>query len=313
MEAVINSALPFFALILAGYGAGRTKILDDTAIEGLNRFVFYFALPTLLFVKIGEAPIREQLDWRFLAGYSGSSLAVFLTAGLIGRLVWRHDLAAMAMQGLTASFSNVGYMGLPLVILALGDAAALPGVVVLVLDNVVLLSLASALIEIGLHGRDSHPAIVVARVFRGLVRHPLIVAIFLGGTYAFTGLSLPAPVAAFGTLLGAAAGPCALFALGATLVGRPVSGGIGEVAYLTVFKLALHPALVWLVLGAGLGLDPFWVGVAVLQAAMPVGANAFVMARQYGVYVARASTAILVSTATAVVTVSFLVARFAGG
>lgn len=49
MQPIINTALPFFALIFCGYGAGRFGLLSEASITGVNAFVFYFALPTFLF------------------------------------------------------------------------------------------------------------------------------------------------------------------------------------------------------------------------------------------------------------------------
>ena len=48
--------------------------------------------------------------------------------------------------------------------------------------------------------------------------------------------------------------------------------------------------------------------IAVLLAALPIGGNLFVVAQNFGIYAARSSTAILVSTALAVVTFSALAA-----
>ncbi|EAR20350.1 AEC family transporter [Nitrococcus mobilis] len=56
MAAVVDIALPFFAVIFTGYGAGRSRLLNAGAVVGLNAFVFYFALPALLLVKVSQAP-----------------------------------------------------------------------------------------------------------------------------------------------------------------------------------------------------------------------------------------------------------------
>ena len=312
MNAVFTSALPLFALILCGYAAGRFGLMSEAALDGLNRFVFYFALPALLFFKLAATPFASEFDWRFLVVYTVASLLVFSAALAIGRVVFGSDLATAALQGAAASFSNIGYLGLPLIITAVGDSAALPGVLVLVVDNVVTLSLAAALVEAGIVRRSGSGLAAASKTLRGLVRHPLIVAIFAGIAAAAVGLPIPAPVAAFGDLLGGAAGPAALFALGVTLVGRPVTRRTGETGYLVLFKLVVHPATVWIAMTRVVALDPLWVTVAVVMSGMPTGANVFVLAQRYGVYVARASTVILLSTAASVVTVSTLLVLFAG-
>ena len=139
-----------------------------------------------------------------------------------------------------------------------------------------------------------------------LARNPLIVAIFAGAFFSATGLGLPTPVENFTDLLGGAAGPCALFALGATLAGQHLSSGIAEVSYMTTFKLFIHPAAMYLATTYLFDVDPLWATVAILGASLPVAANVFIVAKQYDTYVDRTSSAILVSTIVSVVTVSAL-------
>ena len=74
-----------------------------------------------------------------------------------------------------------------------------------------------------------------------------------------------------------------------------------------VFKLVLHPALAWFFAAKIAGLAPLTVAVITLMAAMPSGVNVFVLAQQYGTYVQRAASAVLVSTVLAVISLSFLI------
>jgi malonate transporter len=139
-----------------------------------------------------------------------------------------------------------------------------------------------------------------------MIRNPLMIAIFAGALVSATGRGLPTPVANFTDLLGGAAGPCALFALGATLAGQQISSGIGEVSYMTFFKLLVHPAAMWFTTTRLLDLDPLWATVAILGASLPVAANVFIIAKQYDTYVDRTSSAVLISTVISVATVSAL-------
>jgi predicted permease len=61
MRAVINAALPIFALILTGYLCGRLNVLGDRAVDILNRFAVYLALPALLFRAMTKITF-EQLN-----------------------------------------------------------------------------------------------------------------------------------------------------------------------------------------------------------------------------------------------------------
>lgn len=305
MQTLLTVALPYFALIFCGYGAGRWRLLSADAVAGLNSFVFYFALPALLFFKMAAAPLSALLQWRFLLAYAGASILAFLFAALAGRLVHGSGLKENAIQGMAGAFPNVGYLGLPLVIGAFGADAAVPAAMVLMIGHLVILPATTFMIEAD--GKSQHRlAHVLVTSGQGLLRNPLIAASLAGVAIAVLGIPLPLPFKAFGGLLGTAAGPCALFALGATLVGGPISDRIGEVTTMTATKLLVHPAAAAVLALFVLRLDPYLAGIVILEASLPIGANVFVMARAYDVYAARSSSAILLSTLLSVVTVSTL-------
>jgi predicted permease len=305
LQTILNTALPFFALIFCGYGAGRFRLLSEASIAGVNAFVFYFALPAFIFNLLATSSLSDIANGSFIAAYLGTGLVVFAVAAILGRLLFKVRRSEAALQGSAAVLGNTGYMGIPLVAAAFGDRAAIPLVLGLTLEATVLIPLTIILVE-AQKGLDAGWSQLLGSVANAMVRNPIIVAIFAGVLLSATGLGLPTPLENFTGLLGGAAGPCALFALGATLTSFPISTGIGEVSYMTFFKLLVHPAAIWFATTRLFDVDPLWATVAILGAALPVAANVFIVARQYDTYVERVSSAILVSTAISVVTVSAL-------
>jgi malonate transporter len=305
LQVILDTALPFFALIFCGYGAARFRLLSEASITGVNAFVFYFALPTFLFSLMATSPLSEIANAPFVAAYLGAGLPVFAVAAVLGRLIFKVRPSEAALQGSAAVLGNTGYMGLPMVAAAFGDRAAIPLVLGLTLEVTVLIPLTIVLIEAqeGLGGGLSP---LLRSVAEAMIHNPLMIAIFVGALVSATGSGLPTPIENFTELLGSAAGPCALFALGATLAGQRLSSGIGEVSYMTFFKLLVHPAAMWFTTTRLFDVNPLWATVATLGAALPVAANVFIVANQYDTYVERISSAILVSTAVSVVTVSAL-------
>src|SRR5918997_321938 len=272
MQSILDTALPFFALIFCGYGAGRLKLLDETAAAGVNTFVFYFALPAFLFGLMSSSPLGEVVNGSFIGAYVTASLAVFTLAALLGRWLFDVGRAEAAVQGLAAVLANTGYMGIPLISAVFGREAAVPIVVGLTLDGILIIPLGIMLIESSKGGADSLPATALS-TFLALAKNPLILSIF---------------------------------ALGATLASRKVAGGLAEVSYITFMKLVLHPAALFLTTTLLFDVQPLWATAALLGAALPIAANVFIVARQYDVYVARTSSAILVSTAASMISVSAL-------
>src|SRR5215210_3404554 len=284
MQSILNTALPFFALISCGFGAGRLRLLDETAAAGVNTFVFYFALPAFLFGLMSSSLLGEVVNGPFIGAYVTASLAVFTLAALVGSRLFEIGRAEAAVQGLAAVLANTGYMGIPLISAVFGREAALPVVVGLTLDGVLMIPLGIIIIESS-KGRAE-----------GLFETALT-------TFYATGLTPPEPATNFLDLLGDTAGPCALFALGATLAGRQVAGGAAEVSYMTLMKLAVHPAALYLTTTLLFDVDPLWATAGLLGAALPIAANVFIVARQYDVYVAQNLSSIPISTAVSMISV----------
>jgi malonate transporter and related proteins len=136
--------------------------------------------------------------------------------------------------------------------------------------------------------------------------HPFIVATMLGVVFAAFQARPPAAVDKILDYLANAAAPCALFTLGVTVALRPLNSVPAEIPILVTIKLLLHPLIVWLLLSAIGGFEPVWVYTAMLMAALPPALNAYVMARQYDVYVAQSSAGILIGTLASIVTVTIL-------
>jgi malonate transporter len=305
MQSILNTALPFFALIFCGYGAGRLRLLDETAAAGVNTFVFYFALPAFLFGLMSSSPIGEVVNAPFIGAYVTASLVLFALTALVGFRLFEIGRAEAAVQGLAAVLANTGYMGIPLVSAVFGREAAVPIVVGLTLDGVLMIPLGIVIIESS-KGRAESLTHTALATFSALARNPLILSIFAGLAVSTTGFNPPMPLGNFLDLLGGTAGPCALFALGATLAGRSVAGGTAEVSYMTFMKLVLHPAALFFTTTVIFSVDPLWATAALLGAALPIAANVFIVARQYNVYVSRTSSAILISTAVSLISVSAL-------
>ena len=310
MQVVLDVALPVFAIILAGYGGGRT-VLGQEASSALSSFVYWFALPAVLLLSMARQPLGDIFNVNFIGAFLGSMLVVYALGWLIGWLRGRDDGAEVnSLQGLNASFSNTGYMGIPLFLAAYGPDKLLPAIIATVIMSVVMVGLAVIAMEMARsHGHGLGRAL--RDVGKALAVNPLIVSSFAGLAWNLTGLGVPQPVVNFCQLLGAAAGPCALFAIGVFLAGRPLELAWRHVGWLVPLKLLVHPLLAWALMATLFPLDRFWTGATLLLAALPTGALTFVVASQYKVYVERTSQAILLSTVASVPVLSLVLVLYA--
>jgi malonate transporter len=139
-----------------------------------------------------------------------------------------------------------------------------------------------------------------------LLTNPVVIAMLFALAWRIIGIPIFTPVDRFAELMGSAGAPCALFALGASLTTYQIAGDISESAAIVVLKLFLHPLLVWVLAYHIFDLDPVWAAIATITAALPTGANVFIYSRGYGIYVARATSATLISTGLSIFSIGLL-------
>jgi len=304
MEPIFNVVLPVFAIILTGYACGRFGVLGPASSEALNKFVYFVALPVLLFYSMARVDPDVIFNWPYLGAFAAGSIITTVAGIFFARWVFRTRLAEQSMFGMVSIFGNTGYMGIPLCIVAFGDAGALPAIVATVFQTIVMIPLYAVLIEADLRGEQGVKA--AWEVTKSLVRNPLMVSSVAGIAWSFSGLGLPESVDTFCAILAPAAGPSALFAIGLFMVGKPLFYGFQEISALSVFKLLIHPAITYVFFIYVFDVEPLWQAVGILMAALPAGALCFVVAQNYNVYVQRTSAAILFTTLLAVITLSAL-------
>ncbi len=304
MFSTLIVVLPIFALIFAGWFARRIGVLGPQATTELNRFVVYLALPALLFDIIAHARWADVWQPGFIAAFGLSALLIF-SITVAFRLRRPRHLADAAIDGLNAGYANTGFVGFPLALVALGRQALAPTLTATIITVCLLFAVGIVLIEIGLQTekRRTHLAM---KVGRSLLRNPLLVAPVLGALVPLAGLGVPAPVESFLKLLGGAASPCALVALGLFIATKrdTAERDLGSTALLVGLKLILQPVVAWVLASAVFGLSPLLTHTAVLLAALPTGTGPFMLAEFYRREADVTSNVVLVSTVVSILTIT---------
>jgi predicted permease len=306
LEPVLAAVLPVFGLVACGYLAGRAGLVTQASSAALNQFVYAFALPAMLFVAVYRGSLDEILSGAFLLAVILATLAT-AAAGFALSYFAGAPPAESTLRALNASFANTGYLGIPLVTVAYGERAALPAALATVATNIVSFALAIVLLELFVRPQRGG----IRRALSGVVRSPLIWPIALAVALVALEVKIGLPVERFATLLAAAAGPCALFAIGLFVSQLSIRAGAAASWRTSVLKLVLHPILMALFAYLVLPVDPFWAKIAVVCASLPLGATAFVLAQRYQLLEAETSTGAVISTLVSVLTVSLVMALLA--
>lgn len=304
MLEIFLKTLPFFAVIGVGYGAGRTGFFTPQATAYLTKFVFYFALSAMLFRFAANLELSAILDWPFVWAYLCGTIVVYLLATVVA-MVRGLRIEEAAIEAQCAVIGNVGFLGIPMLVLLLGADAIGPVMMVLAVDLIVFSSLVVILIT---GSRDGRMSLGILRtVGLGLLGNPMVVSISAGLIVSSFAVPIPVPVNEFLEILGGAATPGALFAIGASLAGKSAAR-LGVAGWLSLCKLVLHPAAVAVAALLVFHVDPYAAGVMITAAALPVAGNVYILAQHYGVAPARVSATILLSTAFSIATISAVIA-----
>lgn len=304
MVEIFLKTLPFFALIGLGYGAGVTRFFTPEATAWLTKFVFYFALSAMLFRFSANLSFAEIFDPRFLMAYLWATAFVYGIATAVA-FIRGLSVEEAAIEAQCAVIGNVGFLGIPMLVMLLGEGAIVPVMQVLAVDLIVFGSLIVILITGGRDGRVQWA--ILKTVGLGLLKNPMIVSICVGLAWSAAQLPIPAPLNDFMAILGAAATPGALFAIGASLASKSAER-VSVALWLSTAKLVLHPAAVALSALVLFPVAPYAAGVMIAAAALPVAGNVYILAQHYGVAPQRVSASILISTAFSIATVSAVIA-----
>lgn len=305
---MLNILAPIFGLIALAYASRKLDILGPSAYIELNRFVASLALPALLFDNVAHVTPAQLHQPGFLAAFAIGALVVFaipLTFARGGR-----KFGDRALDGLSACYPNVGYIGLPLAFLAFGPPSASGATIATVFTACVLFGLAIVLLEWNLH-RGHAFGVTVMKTGASLIRNPILVAPIIALLFT-TGLTeMPAAVDRVVKLLAASAGPCALVAHGLFLARDDPSNAKPWILAtrprplaLTALKLVVQPVLTALLAVYAFGLSGMDAQLVVILSALPTGTGAFMLADLYKRDLAVTSTTIMASTIVSAITLS---------
>ena len=289
---------PLFLLVLLGFALTRLG-WPRPAADALTRFVFSVAVPTLLFRLMSDFSRLPPVDARLLVAYFGGCLAVYAAGRLAAAALFGMDGVAQSVFAMGGIFSNNVLLGIPLAKVTLGDTS-LPAVsLVLVFNSLVLWTLVTVSVEWARHRDLSLRGL--ARTSKGVATNPVVASILAGTAFGFLNVPLPSMIDRTLQMVSDAAVPLSLITLGMGLAEFGVLAGWRESAAIAALKLVAQPLAVY-ALARLIALPPLETAAVVMLAALPVGANVYLMARQFGVLSGAVASAIVLTTALAALT-----------
>jgi len=267
--------------------------------------VFSVAIPAFLFRLMSDFSRLPPVDARLLIAYFGGCLVVFVLGRVIAATLFRLDGVSQSVFAVGGIFANNVLLGVPLAKVTLGDAAMPAVSLMLVFNSLLLWTLVTVSVEWARHRELSAQRLVRTTV--SVITNPVVAGILLGTAFGFTGLVLPAMIDDTVHMLSQAAIPMSLVVLGMGLAEYGVRAGWRQSVVIAALKLAVMPFVVYLFARA-LSLPPLESVVVVVMASLPVGANVYLMAREFNAMEGAVASSLVLTTALAAVTTPLLLA-----
>ena len=300
-----------FVLIATGFFSVRLGVFTSADIGALGKFVVNLALPALILRAVSSRPIGEIVDIGYLGAFLIGSLSVFLLGYLWSRRIARQTPAASTFGAMGMSCANSGFIGYPVLLMALPDVASVALALNMIIENLIMLPLVLVLAEYA-RGADVTGARLARQIALRVARSPIMIALVLGLAISVSGLSLPMIIERPVDVFASASAAVSLAVIGGTLAAQPLRSIPAAVFAIVAGKLILHPLAVALGLGlmAAIGYEVAndrLSAAAIVMASTPVMAIYPILAQRYGEE-RDASLAMLVMTALSFLTVSAVMA-----
>ncbi len=306
MSQILITVLPVFGMIVLGYGFAKCKIIDEASGRGLSLFVFNVAIPALLFQTVATLSSQAAAPWNLWGAYFGGLAVTWIAAAFVARTLTSLNFSGGATTSMAAGFGNLALLGTPLALAHFGTAVAVPLGLILSIHAPILWFSATLHRELAHHSGNFSIKRTSRELLLNLAKNAIVLALLAGTLWRLTGLGLHPIPAKMLVMLADASVPTALFALGVSLAGYTLRGSWDGMFAVIGLKMLLMPLLVFALGRYVFSLQSLWLQIAVLFAAMPTGANAFLFAQRNNEAVPAISGAIALGTGLAAISASVL-------
>ena len=299
LSAVITQLLSLFLMMLAGYIVARAGIMTPEFRKRLSSFTLNTAAPCIILSSVLESD-SSPLTMLSAAGIGVLFfILMILLAALLVRLL-RIKPEERGLDQLMLIFTNVGFMGIPVIQSVYGaDGVARLSMFILIF-NIVFFSYGVLLVTSGAKFNPKN------------LLNACIISAALGLLFGVTGWHLPAAVEVTLASIGSMNTPLAMMIIGATVAHSDLRAALTNPRLYRVCLLSMVVMpLLMLLLMRPLPIDRMLVGISVLLAGMPIAGNCGMICDIYRPNDATASHAVLVSTLLSGVTLPLLCALIA--
>src|SRR5574343_835286 len=276
---IVAIVFPLFAIVFFGWLYGRKKQPDMAFANQLNMEVF---VPALVFAAMADKSFDLAANWGLavgaVVGVVGSGLAGWGLARLLGSAPKTFVPPMM--------FNNCGNLGLPLAVLAFGDGALAPAVVIFLVSHLMHFSFGAWLLD--------HQTRLMT-----VWRSPVILATLAGMAVGLAGIEVWPPLLMSVKMVGDISIPLMLFALGVRLADSKITA-VGFGLFGATLRPVIGLALSWVVLQV-LDLPAREQALVLVFGALPPAVLNYMFAERYAQEPDKVASMVLIGNVAAVV------------
>lgn len=304
MIVLIEQLIQLFIIICVGFIAYKVNIFNDKSIKSLNRFILDITLPLMMIDSV--LSMKQRPEGTEVFTLFGASFIFYLIMPVIAFIVVKIMVKTLhikrSRQGaymFMLIFSNVGFMGFPILQAACGaqgDTAVFYAAVLNIFFNISAFTY--GIVMIG-YGEAKQTALKLKSLLSpGIVSAVLAIVIYL------LDIHLPSTIESVIDTVGGLTSPLAMILVGTTLASIKLSEVFNEwrVYVFVLIKQFFLPILLYPVFRLFLG-DTLLFNVLFIEFLMPVANTALMLSGEYGGDTKFISKTIFISTAMSLVTI----------
>lgn len=300
MDHIIDQMIVLTLLMLIGFICYKTNVMDDLSNKNFSKLIINIMCPAIILDSVVGTEHNEPKSTVLVVFFS--ALLLYLILPILSKLcchVFHIEKKQTNLYEAMLIFSNVGFMGIPIVQSIFGNKAIFYLSIFIFVYNLVVFTYGSYLIG---KGNATVSSFSLKDIFNAAV-----VGSLLGMMIYLFQIKLPDPIITVINLIGATTTPLAMVVIGSTLAATSFHSvfTIKKLYIMTILKLLFLPILIRFIFGLFIS-DPMILGIVVIVTAMPVASNLVMLCHQYGGDSTLLAKASFLTTTLSIFTIPFI-------
>ncbi|WP_168714398.1 AEC family transporter [Niallia nealsonii] len=296
MNNILYQLILLFGLMAIGLIAKKSKILDEDSDRSISRLIVNITIPaTIISSSIGQniENIMPVIVVFFLA------VVTFIITPLLS-IIFVKNLKMDKTYKLMLNYSNLGFMGIPIVSSIYGDKAVFYVSIFMMVFNISLFSYGISILQ------ESK----VRWSFKKMMNPGIVSAIIALGIFMFE-IPVATPIENLITSIGNITTPLAMLVIGSTIADVKIMEVLKDkmIYIYTILKLVIYPSVIWGILQFFIQ-DSMMLGIAVILSGLPAAGNVSMLCMEYNGNVKLVTEGIFMSTICSIVTLPILMLLF---